>query len=397
MALVGYSDSESSDDEQKRSVSKPAAAKTTSSKPAFKKVTDRSNPHKIVVNLPTEHQKDEASAEEPPAKKPRLGGGGLSGFNALLPAPKRAGPAALGNNKRGGLGSGVNLKTGSAPGFSREPAPAAQEPRAKGDELETAGEASKEVDDVKEGTVSAAGPPAVTEEPKKFGNPMMFRPLSVARKPQKKKKPATSSLVSVTSTSTSTMTQLQPSASLADAPQPKPAPKVSLFSIGNSEDTSSSYKPSQATTDYSPLLYNTEPAPSVNATINDDYTTSLSDAYTPHETPSTSATDPKSLQDIANDLNLSASARRQLLGRGKDGAPSNVKITHFSTDAEYASNEALRQAGEEQVHNPVRAIAAGKHSLRQLVNAVSNQKDALEESFAAGRRTRKEAGTRYGW
>jgi hypothetical protein len=32
-----------------------------------------------------------------------------------------------------------------------------------------------------------------------------------------------------------------------------------------------------------------------------------------------------------------------------------------------------------------------------LVNAASSQKEALEESFAAGRRNKKEAGSKYGW
>ncbi|KAI4156855.1 MAG: hypothetical protein LQ346_009128, partial [Caloplaca aetnensis] len=76
-----------------------------------------------------------------------------------------------------------------------------------------------------------------------------------------------------------------------------------------------------------------------------------------------------------------------------------VNIVTFNTDAEYASNELLRQAGEQQQaqHNPVRALAPGKHSLKQLVSAASNQKDALEEQFASGRRNRKEAGSKYGW
>lgn len=44
----------------------------------------------------------------------------------------------------------------------------------------------------------------------------------------------------------------------------------------------------------------------------------------------------------------------------------------------------------------VRALAPGKHSLKQLVNAVSSQREALEDSFAAGRRRKGESGARYG-
>jgi hypothetical protein len=49
------------------------------------------------------------------------------------------------------------------------------------------------------------------------------------------------------------------------------------------------------------------------------------------------------------------------------------------------------------MHNPVRSIAPGKHSLKQLVNAAQSQKDALAESFAKGYQNRKEAGSKYGW
>jgi hypothetical protein len=35
--------------------------------------------------------------------------------------------------------------------------------------------------------------------------------------------------------------------------------------------------------------------------------------------------------------------------------------------------------------------------LRQLLNAATTQKDALEESWAAGKRNKQEAGRKYGW
>jgi hypothetical protein len=98
-------------------------------------------------------------------------------------------------------------------------------------------------------------------------------------------------------------------------------------------------------------------------------------------------------------MNLSAAARRELFGRDKTGAKAQMaaKVLNFDMDREYAHNEAVRASGETQLHNPVRAIQPGKHSLRQLVNAVQTQKDALEESFAAGKSNKREAGSRYGW
>jgi hypothetical protein len=102
------------------------------------------------------------------------------------------------------------------------------------------------------------------------------------------------------------------------------------------------------------------------------------------------------LDYIADDLNLSRSQRRQLFGRNAD--PSSSKILHFNTDAEYAANQEMahKELAAAQ-HNPVRAIAPGKHTLQQLVNAASTQKEALEESFASGKRNKKEAGAKYGW
>jgi len=74
-----------------------------------------------------------------------------------------------------------------------------------------------------------------------------------------------------------------------------------------------------------------------------------------------------------------------------------VDVVNFNTDAEYAANELFRQSGEQVQHNPVRAIATGKHSLKQLVSAATGQKEALEESFASGKRNKREAGNKYGW
>ena len=109
------------------------------------------------------------------------------------------------------------------------------------------------------------------------------------------------------------------------------------------------------------------------------------------------STTPQTLGSIASDLKLSKSDRRQLFGRRGQPAGTAINVVNFNTDQEYAANEALRASGEQVQHNPVRAIAPGKHSLKQLVNAATGQKEALEESFATGRKNKKEAGSKYGW
>ena len=65
---------------------------------------------------------------------------------------------------------------------------------------------------------------------------------------------------------------------------------------------------------------------------------------------------------------------------------------------EYQHNRELRE-NEQLVpdHKPVRAIAPGKHSLQQLVNAAQSNREALEESFARNKATKKDFGSKYGF
>lgn len=397
MGLVGYSDSEGSDAEEKSVVSNPSKAVQSTGRPAFQKVVDRSDPHKIRVNLPepayeSVEDKQGEEEDEPPAKKARTGDGAFSGFNSFLPAPKRSAP--LNGARRGGLGSGVNLKTGAAPGFSREPVTDLSQDAEQGPDiadgdgsLQENNRPSEDTNTERKDTVDILKPQStesVYEEPKKKGNAMMFKPLSVARKPQKKK--------AIVANGETTL-------NLRDNPtsvQPKAAPKVSLFSAEPSQNIEKIKNSSSGA--YEPLVYGATEAetPTTEASqIDNSYVENL-EAPIDAVSQFSNAQGPQSLDAIASDLNLSASAKRQLFGRQKPNA-SAVNVVNFNTDQEYAANELLRQAGEQVQHNPIRAIAPGKHSLKQLINAASNQKDALEEQFASGRRNKKEAGSKYGW
>ncbi|OCK80786.1 hypothetical protein K432DRAFT_381878 [Lepidopterella palustris CBS 459.81] len=385
MNLVAYSDSEGSDNEAPPAPKPAAKPAATTSKPAFQKVVDRANPHKIKVNLPSTStksaKKDDTEAEGPPAKKARTGGGAFSGFNAMLPAPKKTAPAmggTLSGAKRGpgrGLGSGVSLRTGAAPAFSREPVdvPDYSEEQAEKTNLSAPAAAA-----------STFSPDPKTEpEIKAVVKPMMFKPLSVVNK--KKNKAA----IPFKSSSTSAEKATAPALPVEQKPVAKP--KVSLFSIPQEEAPLPSTSISSAP--YEPILYG----------VSDESTTDEPSATT-SKTPPTSAPPPgpQTLHDIATDLNLSEADRRQLFGRprGSKNAPDLSSLTYinFNIDAEYAHNEALRAAGETVQHNPIRSIAGtGKNSLRQLLNVATTQKDALEEHFAKGKRNKKESGTKYGF
>ncbi|KAL9024531.1 MAG: hypothetical protein Q9196_006453 [Gyalolechia fulgens] len=404
MGLVEYSESEGSDIEEKPEA-KSQKPTTRTGKPVFQKVVDRSNPRKIQVNLPElakEAPEEKQEDDGPPAKKARTGGGAFSGFNSFLPAPKRS---AAGNGglkgagaKRGGLGSGVSLKTGPAPGFSREPVIDSGLTVEEGpDDIDGDGSLHQTGDPLayssteNDGRLNLPLPKPTSnaqEGPKKQGSSMMFKPLSVTRKPQKKKTFPTNGEAAPKSNDSQISTK------------PKDPPKVSLFPAGPLPDYSGNNNNNTSNGTYQPLIYGAyEPQPSSTEPPRPEHHY-FPDSHPPSVTATPSQDNytggPQSLDSIASDLNLSASAKRQLFGRQNPTA-SAITVVNFSTDREYAANELLRQAGEQVQHNPVRAIAPGKHSLKQLVHAASNQKDALEEHFASGRRSKKEAGSKYGW
>ncbi|KAF2652747.1 hypothetical protein K491DRAFT_34542 [Lophiostoma macrostomum CBS 122681] len=426
MNLIAYSDSEESDNDAPQAP-KPAAKPVL--KPSFHKVVDRSQPGKIKLSLPSASQpkaaKDDIDSDAPPAKKARTGGGAFSGFNAMLPAPKKpnVSTTAAGatstettSGTRGpgkALGKGVNLKTGAEPAFRRESNfdeeydehgnPIKKEevkPKSKEDfrallNLPAPKTESKQAE--QRGVAPSEEPIAVSEvkpEAKPAAKPR-FMPLSVAR--GKKKKPAAprSAVPALNPATTSTPALVVPTAE----PQPVRKPKVSLFSVSHEEDTTMTKGASNG--DYQPLLYGTaeeEDAPVPDEAF-DEPTAYRTTTQVTTSGGSKSVPGPHGLSDIASELNLTEAQRRQLFGRKGQGPDlSAVNIIEFNTDTEYAHNEQLRQQGETVQHNHLKSISGtGKNSLRSLINVASTQKDALEEHFASGRRNKREAGSKYGW
>ncbi|KAF1812642.1 hypothetical protein P152DRAFT_458458 [Eremomyces bilateralis CBS 781.70] len=390
MALVAYgSDSDVSDSET--AAPTPSSIKPTpepktskpSTKPSFKKVVDRSNPHKIRVDLPSLSQApDEDTPEDgPPSKKPRIGDSGM-GFNSFLPAPK---------NRAKPLGRGVSLKTGAEPAFSRESTMSQLPSRSDGTIPTAAHSDSQQVGS----TTSEATASEASKEVKLVGKATMFRPLSVANKKKQKAKATTVAQARRAATNIQTApTGREPGTGAVQETKPK---KVSLFSFASEEAESSHVPDPVQDAGYTPLLY-TESRP--DGTVAEEVPEDLHNGSTTHQQANAPEGGPQSLNQIASDLNLSESARRQLFGRqkGKPGSSAAAaSVLNFNTDQEYAANEVLRAAGETVQHNPVKAIAPGKHSLKQLVNAASSQREALEESFATNKRNKREAGGRYGW
>ena len=391
MALVTYSDSEGSESESPPNP-KPADTKPAppSSSPKF--IVDRGNPRKIRVNLADSTTNGDKGAEdddnnEHTRKRPRLGGGGgLSGFNSMLPAPKRAkqelakkGVGAQ-SGEPGSTRKVFSLKTSATKGFDRED-----------DAGQDRGQGSGEQQLAELNQLKA-------EDVVPKGNAMMFKPLSVSRNTGKKKKSTASPQPAQRKEQT-----VQPAAP-APEPAPAPKPKVSLFGMSNEEKTDSPEERFEWSTAYEPLIYNSAPSgPAPGPAPPPDTQPDSLSSHPSQPQPTPNQAEPQSLENIASDLNLSQSEMRQLLGRrGQETSRGAPKVLTFNTDQEYKSNaEYISVASDaelaSQQHNPVRSIAPGKHNLQQLVNQVSNQRDALEDSFASGKRNRKEAGSRYGW
>ena len=366
MTLVAYSDSESSDAEDQRKTTVRATTKPAETQTAVGFALDKSNPRKIQVSLATSAPSSQRAKDgEPAPKRAKLGGGGAGGFNAMLPAPKKENEKKLATNVT--TRKVFNLKTGAEPGFSR----------AADAELRQLFTEQKPATPIT-GTNQFTSKDEDKSQSPSIGNPMRFRPLSVVR--NKKKRPAVSSQ----SKRAAPVDRKNSLATPSVAAVPVPKSKVSLFSAG---------------LDATPIVpdrnryYEADEATGQQEEESEETAAMSLDS---HDDPA-APTQPQSLDTIASDLNLSAADRRRLFGREGKGSSSAINIVNFNTDQEYAANEALRASGEQVQHHAVRGIAPGKHSLKQLVNAAATQKDALEESFAAGKSNKRETGSRYGW
>ena len=356
MALVGYSDSEGSDSESPNIAPVPATTKPPAKQGNFQKLVNPSAPRKIKVDLPT--IQPEVEADAPPAKKPRTAGK-FGGFDSFLPAPKRTADA------KKGLGSGVNLKTGAEPAFSRErvePDPSAFAPSAT----------SEEAKDNAETSLPAPFQDEPMQEVKPMGNAMKFKPLSVSRKKVPKKK------IMPNAAPAAPPPVAQPVTETPKPPAPKP--KISLFSVTQHDNSAPASAP---VSEYQPLFAEpeVEPAEALDTTV---------------AAPAPIPSDPNSLTAIADDLGLSAAERRRLFGRNKDAA-ALANVTYLNMEEEYNNNEQARIQGQAVEHRAVKAVAPGKHSLQQLVNSAATQKEALEDAWAQGRRNKAEAGSHYGF
>lgn len=411
MGLVDYSDSESESESVQQKPTVPATASSAASKKPFQKLLDRG---KIVVNLPAASSGAEATTEveQPPAKRVKTAGGSrFSSLGSFLPPPKKtAASAATGDAKKSGgaPAPGVHLRTAAEPAFVR-----------RGADVDTSEDAGGDTNITYASGLNLPAPaprgPSIPdgqkpeEEVKLVGKPLMFKPLSVARKktPAKNKK-KDSFTGAITAPDTATVQNGPTSAATAAAPpntsqEPPKRKKISLFSMGDDGASPSATTTAAPTGTYEPLFTDDRTGTSAAAEYEEDAVTSAYPDYQAYQQQAPQRPPRQhTLTSLADSLDLTPAARRELFGRpnARDNSsailPPNAKVINFDMEQEYARNEALRATGE-QVYNPVRSIASGKHSLRQVVNMAQSNQSALEDSFARAKGNKRDAAGRYGW
>ncbi|KAK4106518.1 hypothetical protein N658DRAFT_461177 [Parathielavia hyrcaniae] len=430
MGLVDYySDSESETETVQQT--KPAPSAAAASKKPFPKLLDRSSgAGKIVVNLPAASPTANAAVDDgdqPPAKRAKTAGGSrFSSLGSFLPPPKKTAataPSASGRKQGSTPAPGVHLRTAAEPAFAR----GGTHNGTLDDDGDTTASSSSGLNLPAPNSKGPAGPSILEgqkpeEEVKLVGKPLMFKPLSVARKkaPVKTKKGLTAVAappVSGVAASHTSSTAPPGASATTEGPDPPPKKKVSLFSMGDDDDKPppASAVTTAPTGTYQPMFSS---VPESEPREDDDAESAVTSAYPTYQQqqqqPPRPSNIPSQHQQDFSDLasTLTPAARRELFGRSttttattatsfssssSPSVPPNTKVIEFDMEREYAHNEAVRASGAQQAFNPVRSIAPGKHSLRQVVNMAQSNQGALEESFARAKSNKKDAAGRYGW
>ncbi|KAF3916090.1 hypothetical protein ABW20_dc0104374 [Dactylellina cionopaga] len=397
MALVSYSDSETSDTESPAAPSLPSP-KPKSSLSSFlpppskkRKLVDDSKPdqsapltgpRKIKVDLSkiTQNLEDDDLPASSRSKIGKSSGGGGSGILSFLPAPKRTGAEALKVAQEANKANSSVVAAITTSNSSGNPGAA---PRMLGGGLKKVEYAGTGMDIDLRPTIEDEPELPTPQEPTIVTPPVETKPSG----------PVKGRPIQPFFRKTATKKVAKPNGVVA---KPEEKKKVSLFSLGSALDE----KPlgtaagASATGEYKPILIE-DIAPAVD----DIYTEAAShqqegeieDAHNLGP-----AQGPQTFQTISEEVGMDEASMRMFMGRR--GRNQEIKLMDFNVDKEYEKNEAARVAGElAPEKNVVRSIKPGKHQLTSLLNAAQSQRAALEESFAQGRRNKKEAGSKYGW
>ncbi|KAI0709291.1 mitotic checkpoint regulator, MAD2B-interacting-domain-containing protein [Earliella scabrosa] len=350
-------------------------------------------PKKIAIglpDLPKEANDDASDDERPAAKKPRLeSGAGASGLLSMLPAPKNKPlvPAAPERVLGGGRGPGLVFKT------------APSQPRRT-----TIVEDAEDADDAEEPTETLDSSYSAILEERKVEKkpPLPFMPTSVSRGKAN---------ISVEEKHTVPISQKVSS-----------APAVDFFSLGSSSTKPDTTKVSSISS--APPVSAAPGMPSYTAAPQvDDFTPPEPTPEDPYPgyylLPSGqwAAYDPAYYKKFYDKWKKEYDAHVRALEKGAvkgfEGAEEQAEEVNALKEMEKAKREIQEREERKALTTAAAAVpdapkmnikgaalggrARSRHQLSTLLTEAYQNREALEEKIAQGRRNRKEAGNKYGF
>ncbi|KAA8914139.1 hypothetical protein TRICI_003036 [Trichomonascus ciferrii] len=170
----------------------------------------------------------------------------------------------------------------------------------------------------------------------------------------------------------------------SDDHKPKKA-MPNLFSFGSQAASTGPAEPMESNKEYEPIMLEKEQ----RADTNEQEITGS------ERKPDASG----GLQALAADSGISVKDIERLEGRRRRTMKDEpVNVVDFSVDEFYQTNEDLRQKGLlEESKRPIQAVGSGRHQLRSLVESAQQNREGLEDMFTKNRRTKAEAGSKYGF
>lgn len=100
--------------------------------------------------------------------------------------------------------------------------------------------------------------------------------------------------------------------------------------------------------------------------------------------------------DVVSDILSKHELGRNNRKRHQD-TQSPAEVVDFSVDDFYERNRLDNALEGNKTTNVVRAIGGGKHQLSSLLRSAQNNREGLEEMFLQNKKTKKEAGSKYGF
>ncbi|KAK7693447.1 hypothetical protein QCA50_003015 [Cerrena zonata] len=350
-------------------------------------------PKKITIGLPSLSTNDTDNTElddRPPAKKPRLdSGAGSSGLLSMLPAPKNKAPVLPAPERVLGGGKGPGLVFKTAPNSSRP----TQQASVEDEEDEDSGPANE----------PPSGTSILEEVTETNPPPIAFMPTSVKRG------------------RTNISTEERHTAPKIALPKVSAAPAVDFFGLGEATSSSSrlSTPPVPTPSASKPNLPGLSSAPKVEEFVAPEPTPE--DPYPGYymlPSGSWAAYEPNYYKKFYDRWKREYDSHVRALEKGIEKGFEAVE--REGAQEVNAAEEMERAKVEIQEREERKALTAGgdaapaapkmnikgaglsgrartRHQLSSLLTEAYQNREALEERIAQGRRNRKEAGNKYGF